>query len=90
MQFYPALFSAVIKDELNVPIGIALVETQVGGAVFCEFATAMTKLYIHIEKFAFAGYAHIYVNCFDKDPTEGGFAWCPQYEPPPEIFIQPY
>lgn len=90
MQFYPALFSAVIKDELNVPIGIALVETEVGGAVFCELASATIKLYIHIEKFAFAGYAHIYINCFDKDPTEGGFAWCPQYEPLPEIFIQPY
>jgi hypothetical protein len=90
MQYYPALFTAVIKDELNVPIGIDLRETEVGGAVFCTFANETIKLYIHIEKFAFAGYAHVYVNCFDKDPTDGGFAWCPQYEPPPEIFIQPY
>ncbi|MEM4732981.1 MAG: hypothetical protein QXD70_00445, partial [Candidatus Bathyarchaeia archaeon] len=90
MQWYPALFSIVIKDELKVPIGMALIETEVGGAVFCEYNNFTIRGYIHVPKFAYAGYAYIYVNCFDKDPTEGGFAWCPQYEPKPEIFIQPY
>jgi hypothetical protein len=90
MQYYPALFTMVIKDELNVPIGFDYVETTVGGAIFCQYLNKTIYMYMHIEKFAFAGYATVHVNCFDKDPTIGGFAWCPEYTPPPEIFIQPY
>jgi hypothetical protein len=90
MQWYPALFSVVIKDELNVPIGMALIETEVGGAVFCQYNNFTIRAYLHIPKFAFTGYAHIFVNVFDKDPTDGGKALFPQYEPKPEIFIQPY
>jgi len=58
LQSYPILFTAVIYDELNQPIGMA-----------------------------FAGIATIHVNCFDKDPTVGGQAWCPEY-PPPKIYIK--
>jgi hypothetical protein len=90
MQYYPALFSSVIKDELNVPIGMALTETTVGGAIFCQYLNGTIYQYIHIPKFAFAGFAHVFVNVFDKDPTDGGKALFPQYEPKPEIFIQPY
>ncbi|MEM3490049.1 MAG: cohesin domain-containing protein, partial [Nitrososphaerota archaeon] len=73
MQEYPGLFSAIIKDELNVVIGMDLAEVTLGGAQFCTFANGTVTLSIHIEKWAFVGYADIYVNCYDKDPTEGGF-----------------
>ena len=89
-QTYPGLFSAVIKDELNVVVDkVYLNGTILGGAQFCTYANNTVKLYIHIEKWAFAGYADIYVNCFDKDPTEGGFAWTPQYFVDDAIYIEP-
>jgi hypothetical protein len=89
MQTYPGLFSAVIKDELNVVIGMDLAEATLGGAQFCTFANGTVTLSIHIEKWAFAGYADIYVNCYDKDPTIGGFAWTPQYFEDDKIYIEP-
>ena len=79
MQKYPALFSIMIKDDLNVPIGIIVHETKVGGAEFCTFANGTFTRKIHVPKWAFSGTGYIYVNCFDKNPTTGGFAWCPQY-----------
>ena len=89
MLLYPGLFSAIIKDELNVVIGIDLAAVTLGGAEFCTFANGTIKLYIHIEKWAFVGYADIYVNCYDKDPTEGGFAWTPQAFEDDIIYILP-
>jgi hypothetical protein len=89
-QWYPTLLSAVIMDELDVPIGIALVETEVGGAEFCSYTNFTSIVTIHIPKHAFAGIATIHVNAFDKDPTEGGVPWAPEFTPPPEIAIQPY
>jgi hypothetical protein len=78
MQEYPALFVAMLKDELNVPF-MNLQGVTVGGAQFCTFANGSITIPIHIEKWMFSGYADLYVNCYDKDPTDGGFAWCPQY-----------
>jgi hypothetical protein len=89
MQKYPGLFSAVIKDELNVVIGIDLAGVTLGGAEFCTFANDTAVLYIHIEKWAFVGLADIFVNCFDKDPTVGGFAWTPQVFEDDIIYILP-
>jgi hypothetical protein len=89
-QWYPLLLTVVIFDELQVPIGMATVETEVGGAVFCSYKNFTVTLRIHILKFAFAGIATIHVNAFDFDPTEGGTSWCPEYTPAPEIAIQPY
>jgi len=46
-------------------------------------------LSIHVEKWAFAGYADIYIGCYDKDPTEGGFAWYPEVVVEDAIYILP-
>ena len=89
MQTYHVLFTAVIQDELGVIIGVAKIDATVGGAQFCQLKTNVVKLTIEIPKWAYAGKAHILVNAFDKEPSAGGFAWCPQYTPPPEICIQP-
>jgi hypothetical protein len=90
MQNYPVLITAVIYDELGVPIGMATYQTTVGGAKYSTYKNYMVTLTINIPKFAYAGIATIHVNAFDKDPTEGGQAWCPEYTPAPEICIQPY
>jgi len=78
-QERPVLISVVIIDELEVPIGIAYIVTTVKGAKPCQYKYYKGSVTIHIPKWAFAGYATIHVNAFDKDPTDGGSAWCPQY-----------
>jgi hypothetical protein len=89
-QWYPALFSVLIMDELIVPVGMALVETEIGGAEFCRYTNGTFTVAIHIPKHAAAGIATIHVNAFDRDPTEGGIPWTPEFEPLPIIAIQPY
>jgi hypothetical protein len=89
-QYYPELLVVVIYDELGVPIGIAMVEMEIGGAKFCSYKMYKVTVKIHIPKWAFVGVAKIHVMCFDKDPTVGGTPWCPEYTPYPEIFIAPY
>jgi hypothetical protein len=89
MQTYPALFSAAIKDQLNVVIGLDLIETTVGGAEFCTYANGTVELEICIPKWAFVGYADLYVSVFDKDPTEGGFAWGLPFNIDDAIYILP-
>jgi len=90
MQSYPVLLAVVLMDELDVPVGMVLLETEVGGAQYCTYANFTTTVTIPVPKYAFAGIATIHVNAFNKDPTEGGIAWCPEYTPAPEICIQPY
>jgi len=88
MLYYPALFAAVIKDELNVPF-FDKQNVTVGGARFCTWANGTVVITIYVEKWMFSGWADLYVNCYDKDPTEGGFAWCPQYYEDDAIYILP-
>jgi hypothetical protein len=89
MQTYPALFTAVILDELNVVIGLDMIETCVGGAEFCTYANGSVQLEICIPKWAFVGYADLFVNVYDKDPTEGGFAWGLPFNIDDAIYILP-
>jgi hypothetical protein len=90
MQNYPVLITTVIYDELGVPIGMATYEGTVGGAAYSTYRNYTITLTIQVPKYAYAGIATVHVNAYDKDPTEGGQAWCPEYTPPPEICIQPY
>ena len=89
MQSYPVMFTAVIQDELGVIAGkIDIKLTEVGGAKFCSYKNGTITLAIQIPKWAYAGVATVRVNAFDKEPADGGFAWCP--EATTEIYIQPY
>lgn len=90
MQTYSALVTAAIVDELGYSVGFATKVITVKGAVFCTPKTYTLTITITIPKFAAAGLATVHVNCFNKDPTEGGMALCPEFAPPPEIFIDPY
>ena len=88
-QVYPALFTLVIYDELDQPIGINYISLTVGGAEYCKYRNSSISLEISIPKWAFAGVATVHANVFDYDPTEGGQAWCPEYTPSPKIYIKP-
>jgi len=88
MQTYPVLFSVVIKDEMGVPVGIQTIKLDVGGAKYCTYKNSTITLKVEIPKWAYAGIATIHANAFDKEPANGGFAWCP--EATTKICIQPY
>jgi hypothetical protein len=87
MQSYDVLLTAVIHDELNVPIGAASNWIQVGGATWCQLKNNTLILQIHVPKFAAAGIAKIYVNALSNWAKLGGTAVAPQYTPAPEINI---
>jgi hypothetical protein len=95
LQTYPALFAIVITDELGVPFGMdAEFNTTIPAAKrpiddWCTWKENKFCVYIYIPKWAFSGYAYIHVSVYDKDPTEGGFAWAPEYAPLPQIYILP-
>jgi len=98
-QRYPAEFWVYISDELGQPIGYDFKTTTIGGGTFCQYTNGTLRFIIHIPKWAFSGYAKVHVNCFSRNPTEGGWAWCPEYtcappcpqspEPYPTIYILP-
>ena len=96
-QIYPLVLYVVIKDNCDVPIGIAFITTTIGGTQFCTYKNYTDSVAIHVDKFAFAGIAKIFVTAYNKLPGQGGFAWCPTYGDGwpiggtiPQIAIQPY
>lgn len=98
-QAYPLEFWVYISDELGQPIGYDFKTTTTSRGVFCQYTNATLQFTIRIPKWAFSGYAKVHVNCFSFNPTEGGWAWCPEYtcpppcpqspEPYPTIYILP-
>jgi len=90
VQTYPILFAIVLTDDLGVPFGMATQTGTIGGATFCTWKTAKFTKSILIPKWAYAGYGHVHVSAYDKDPTEGGEPYCDEYTPYPEFQIGPY
>ncbi|MDH7563915.1 MAG: hypothetical protein QHH24_03400 [Candidatus Bathyarchaeota archaeon] len=90
VQMYPALFAVTLTDDLGVPFGMKLHATNVGGATFCTWKRDKFSVTICIPKWAYAGYGLVHVTCYDKDPTDGGYAITPEYAPAPEFQIGPY
>jgi hypothetical protein len=92
MQKYDALFAIVVTDELGVPFNMTLktgVKVGSGKYNWCTFTSGDFTGTIIIPKYAFAGLGYVHVSVYDKDPTNGGFAWGPEYTPLPEIYILP-
>jgi hypothetical protein len=89
-QTYSVLVTAAIVDELGYTIGFAYKVITIKGAIWCQAKEYTVTLTIVIPKFAAAGLATIHVNIFDKEPSVGGVALCPEFTPLPEIFIEPY
>jgi hypothetical protein len=90
MQDYDVTITVTLYDELGFPFAFGAVEIPIGGAEYCTPNEYTVTFTIEIPKYAAAGIATIHVCCFDKEPSEGGCALCPEYEPTPEIFIEPY
>lgn len=91
MQTYDAEFTATVEDELMVTIGFASMFKNIGGVTqWCTWQNGTLSLSIWIPKWAYSGYAYVYVNCFDKEPSLGGTAYTPEYAPAPQIYIYPY
>jgi len=88
-QTYPVLFVVSIIDELGVTVGIATVQTTVGGTVFCQYKNWTARVEICLPKWAYAGIATVHINGFDIEPSEGGVAITPEWVGP-TIAIQPY
>ena len=88
-QTYPVLFIVSIVDNLGVTVGIATVQTTVGGTVFCQYKNSTADVEICLPKWAYAGIATIHINGFDIEPAEGGVAITPEWVGP-TIAIQPY
>ncbi len=84
---YNVLVAITLTDELGFVVASAEAYLLVEGAEFCTPSEYEIKLTFTIPHEAVAGIATIHINCFDKEPIEGGVSLCP--EATYEIFIQP-
>ena len=66
-------FTAVIYDELNVPIGSQMWVRQVPPGDSTEYLVT-----IYIPEWAFVGWGKVYFNCYTKDPWLCGIPYCPE------------
>jgi hypothetical protein len=89
VQTYPILFAITLTDDLGVPFGMAIMAGQIGGAIFCTWKTDTFTVSIFIPKWAYAGYGLVHVSAYDKDPTDRGEPYCPEYTGP-QFQIGPY
>jgi len=78
MRMRSVILSAMIQDELEVPIGVTTVSRTIGGAAFCTYKFYTDVLTIQIPWWAYAGLAIVRVDFFNKLPSEGGCAVTPE------------
>jgi len=88
IQLYDVVLYVVIKDNLDVPVGIATVSKTVGGSTFSVYKNYYSTFFITIPHSAYAGSATVHVNVLDKLPSAGGTAVTP--EATKVIYILPY
>ncbi|MEA2089941.1 MAG: cohesin domain-containing protein [Thermoproteota archaeon] len=78
MMMYNVVFTVVVYDDLGVPIGFVMFDTEWGGVTtWCNNETATFSTEIHVPKWAFLGEGTIYVSALTALPSEGGHAYCP-------------
>jgi hypothetical protein len=81
-QYYPLLFSIVLRNESSAQFASSLVSNLIGGAPNGTLKTStlnISTLMPFITRRT--GVAFVYASCYDKDPAAGGFAWCPRARP---------
>jgi len=83
-QLHDVQMTAMIQDELLVPIGMVTLDTTIGGAVYCEYKNYSSSVTITIPYWAYAGKATIRIHFLDMP---GGVAVTP--EATKEIWILP-
>ena len=79
-QMRHTVLTAVVLDELGVPIGTIILNCfEFGGApLLGEKSEPFILVCLYIPKWAFIGTATIHANAFDFLPWDGGSAYCPQ------------
>jgi hypothetical protein len=79
IQHYNVLFTCVVNDELNYPIGKQFISVTVGDLdmmLWCTYAPGTIEFDIPIPKYAAAGIATLHINALSDFPWFGGSAWC--------------
>jgi len=79
IQHYDVLFTCVVNDELNYPIGMMYKLVVVGDLdmiLWCTYANGTITFDIPIPKYAAAGVATLHINALSDFPWFGGSAWC--------------
>jgi len=71
-------FTAVIYDDLGVPIGSYADWLWVPNGVWCHPYVDCTEYLIHIPKWAFVGEGTVYVNAYTGICSECGLPYCPE------------
>jgi hypothetical protein len=70
-QNYFVSLTAVIQDNLGVPVGIAYIGKTIGGSVFSVYKNYSSTVSIMIPYWAYAGLAVVHVNFLDRLPGYG-------------------
>jgi len=79
IQHYDVLFTCVVHDELNYPIGMEYQLVVVGDLdmmLWCTYAPGTIEFDIPIPKYAAAGVATLHINALSDFPWFAGSAWC--------------
>lgn len=79
IQHYNVLFTCVIHDELNYPIGKEYKQVTIGDLdmmLWCQLDNDTVCFDIPIPKHAAAGIATIHINALSDFPWFAGSAWC--------------
>jgi len=71
-QSYNVSMTAVVRDNLEVPVGIATLDKTIGGTAFGVYKNYTNTVSILIPYWAYAGSAEVRVNFFNKSPIPGG------------------
>jgi len=74
------LITAVLFDDLDVPVGQASMWVTVGDRQlqWCKNITHTYDMSIHLPKYAFVGQGKVYVNTFFNWPWDCGYALAPE------------
>ncbi len=79
IQQYDVLFTVVVHDELNYPIGKEYKSVVVGDLdmmLWCQYDPGIIEFDIPIPKHAAAGVATLHINALSDFPWFAGSAWC--------------
>jgi hypothetical protein len=88
MQDHNIIITVTVVDETGVPFGWTYMNVTIGGAEYCTYNNGTIILDVHVEKFARAGVATIYVGALSGFPQDGGCAITPLYTPAPNVGIE--
>jgi hypothetical protein len=81
IQTYSIIIAITALDETGVPFGYIYIETEIGGATYCQYKTYEVEGSIHVIKWARAGSGTIVVGALNDFPINGGTVQSGPFEP---------